>query len=68
VPRLRPAQPKPEPVVVEAATNLWLSSGRHILRGDRLPITDPDVKEQWQYFRHPARPVEPEEVASNGDK
>jgi hypothetical protein len=48
--------------IVEATTDIWLGSGRYIQRGQRVPISDPIVREEFTYFQHPARPVQPEEV------
>ena len=32
-----------------------------------LPISDPLVREMWRHFRHPARPVKPEEVNASAE-
>jgi hypothetical protein len=65
MPRVTP-KPKGEEAVVECITHIWHGSGP-IVPGQRFPLSHPIVREQWRWFRHPARPVQPEEVNADGE-
>jgi hypothetical protein len=60
MPRVLPKARDDEPLV-ECITYIWHRSGS-ITPGQRLPLSHPIVREEWRYFRHPARPVHPDEV------